>query len=419
MKKKIIVSIIVLIVLLGAAKLIYSFAISKNDTRYQFAEVTRGNLETVISASGTLSPVTIVEVGTQVSGTIDSIYVDYNDHVKKGQLLAVLDTTLLKASLLDAEAGMERVEAQLEQAQADFERYHSLFEKDLISEADFLPYQISVKTQKASLKSAEAAYQRAVKNLQYAVITSPIDGIVIEKNVEGGQTVAASFSTPTLFMIAEDLNHMQIEVDVDESDIGSIKEGQQVRFDVQTYSNKEFTGSVTRIRLQPQTVSNVVTYTVIVDAANSEGLLLPGMTATVDFIIEQKKNVLLVPNTCLRFQPSEEEMAKAFEKRKTRFENMPDSLKPPRPQQPAASGGKAKDFPSDLKEVWYLDSGGSLAMAMVKTGLTDGSKTEIVESRDLKEGMQVISSLATSTGTSSSTQKSQMQTRPPMPGPGF
>ncbi len=403
MKKKIILSILSIIVLLVIVKVIYSAIAGTGNANYQFAEVTVGNLENTISSSGTLSPVTTVEVGTQVSGTIAQIYTDFNDHVKKGQLLAVLDTVLLKASVLDARASVEKAEALLEQAQADFDRNRPLFDQEMISEAEFLPYKINLKTQTANLKSAQASLVRAERNLKYAVILAPISGTVTQRNVEAGQTVAASFSTPTLFKIAEDLSQMEILAAVDESDIGQIREGQPVRFDVQAYPEKEFSGITKQIRLEPTTVSNVVTYTVVIGATNKENFLLPGMTATVDFITEEKKDVLLVPNAALRFQPDEKTVAEFRQKRQKELESLPDSL---RKQRGLPMGGQAGtgNRPSmgdqsgsqrsrNFGQIWYLDQHGKLAMDFVRTGMTDGTNTEIVKSRNLKEGMKVITGL--------------------------
>lgn len=414
MKKKIIYGIILLLIVVGGAKGIYSFFVENGDVQYQFAKISRADLENTISASGTLSPVTTVDVGTQVSGTIDSVFVDYNDEVREGQLLAVLDTALLKSSLTSAEADLERSEAQLEQAEADFKRYKKLYEKDLISEADYLPYEINVKTQKANLKSSRASLDRAKRNLDYAVILSPISGTVISKGVESGQTVAASFSTPTLFQIAEDLSRMEILVEVDESDIGMIEVGQSVRFEVQAYSDKIFEGTVRQVRLQPTTVSNVVTYTVVVDAANDDGLLLPGMTATVDFIIDSRENVLVIPNTALKFSPSEDEIAKAFEKRQGRMRARRDSSGTD--QQMPMVRNRSGQAPEDMGQVWYLGDDGSLEMAMLKIGLSDGVNTEIIMSRDLKEGMEIISKTGSGSSSSTSNKNSNMGFGGPPPG---
>lgn len=232
MKKRIIFGIFLLGALLFIGAIFFNSVKSNEKTQYQFAQIARGDLESTISSSGTLSPVTTVEVGTQVSGTISKIYADFNDQVKKGRLLAVLDTALLKASLQDVGANLDKARAQLEQAQADYNRNKNLFEENLISDADFLPFQINLKLQQAAVKSADAALQRAERNLKYVYIYSPINGTVIQRNVEEGQTVAASLAAPTLFEIAEDLSKMEILAEVDESDIGLIKVGQPVRFDV-------------------------------------------------------------------------------------------------------------------------------------------------------------------------------------------
>jgi HlyD family secretion protein len=368
---------------------------------YKLATVSRGNIETTVTATGSLSPVTTVEVGTQVSGTIDSVFVDYNDRVQRGQILAVLDTALLKATVLEAEANVEKARAQLDEAESDFKRNKALFESKLISEADFIPYRVALATQQAALKSADAALQRARRNLQYAVIRSPINGIVIGRNVEAGQTVAASLSTPTLFIIAEDLSRMEILADVDESDIGQIKVGQDVRFEVATYADKEFSGTVKQVRLQPQTVSNVVTYTVVVGASNDDGLLLPGMTATLDFITDQRKDVLLIPAGALRFRPSEKQLADFRKRRQSQMESASDRHAGLAADSTGVDGSRVRfargtsgsSSQEGMSMVWYLDSLGHLAAAPVIAGLSNGSMTEVLRSRVLKEGMRVITGL--------------------------
>ncbi len=361
---------------------------------YQFKEITKGDVVNTVSSTGTLEAVSTVEVGTQVSGIIDKLYVDFNDIVKKGQLLAVLDTVLLNASLKDAQANMEKAEAQYELAQADLDRYKPMFEKGLISESEFLTTQVSVKTERANLKSAEVALQRATQNLNYAFIKSPINGTIIQRSVEEGQTVAASMSTPTLFIIAEDLSKMEIHAQVDESDIGMIKDGQSVEFDVQSYPDLKFTGQVRQIRLQPTTESNVVTYTVVVDTENKDNILLPGMTATIDFIIEESRDVLLVPNIALRYQPSEDELNAVMESMPKPGEGGPGGPAPEgmenKPPQGEGAPPMGAEPPADMGHVWYLKDG-KLAMAMFKAGATDGKFTEIVASRELKKGVQVIS----------------------------
>jgi HlyD family secretion protein len=415
MKKRFVIIAGVLIIAGLAAYFIFTGLASSTATEYSFAAVSRGNIETTISASGTLSPLTSVEVGTQTSGTVAQVYVDYNDQVKKGQLLAVLDTTVLRASVQEAEANQEKAEAQLAQAQSDYNRNKAMFDNQLIAEATFLPFDIALRMQKASVKSAEVALLRAKRNLDYAVITSPINGIVISKEVEAGQTVAANFSTPTLFVIAQDLSHMEILAEVDESDIGEIRDGQEVRFEVTAYSNKKFTGVVRQIRLQPQTVSNVVTYTVVVEAPNEENLLLPGMTASLEFVIERKEDVLMVSNKALKYTPDDATVQAFMEKRRLRMQEASqaraagkgDSTKFPGPHPPGVGSGNGTGMKPSM--VWFVDSTGAVAGAPLRTGSTDGTNTEIVSSPVLAEGMQVITGnkSAASTKTTTTTTSSQ------------
>ncbi len=387
MKKKLLVyGVLVLVLLVAGYVVIYGFPTSEK-TDYLYGDVTRGDIETTVSATGTLSPVTTVEVGTQVSGTLDSVYVDFNDHVRAGQVLAVLDTVLLKASVLDADANVEKAEAQLEEAQFEDTRNKALYDRKLISESDYLPYKVGLKSAESALKSAKAAKQRADRNLQYAVIKSPISGVVISRNIEAGQTVAASLSTPTLFVIAQDLSHMEILAEVDESDIGQIKVGQDVRFEVASYANREFTGIVKQIRLQPQTVSNVVTYTAVIQAGNPDGVLLPGMTATIDFITEKHSDVLLVPSKALRFTPSEELLA-AYRARQAK--NRPEGEKAAETPPDRRGGLNRSNRDTNFGMIWYTDSTGQLETARLHTGLSDGTNTEVVASRGLTEGMKVI-----------------------------
>ncbi len=273
---------------------------------FTFEVLGRGNIQNLVSSTGTLSAVGTVNVGSQIAGNIDTVYVDYNDHVEKGQLLAVIDTTMLEASVRDAEANLAKSAAQLDQAKVEYQRNEKLFQDDLISELTYLQKKTSWQSAAASVKSAQASLERNHTNLKYAEIRSPITGTVLEKSVESGQTVSSGNSATELFIIAEDLATMQIEALVDESDIGQIEEGMPTRFTVQAYPDDDFTGMVRQIRLNPRIQQDVVSYTVIVDAQNPNGTLLPGMTATVDFVVEERFDVLLIPNTALYFQPSQE-----------------------------------------------------------------------------------------------------------------
>lgn len=271
---------------------------------YQTVRIERGTLERTVSSTGTLAAVETVDVGTEVSGTVEKVLADYNDRVKKEMVLAVLKPDLFNAAVNEAEGSVKQAEATLAQARNDLQRNRPLHEQGFLSDQEFSPYPTAVAKAEAALASARAVLARARTNLRNSVIRSPIDGTVIQRSIDAGQTVAASLNTPTLFVIARDLARMQIEAAVDETDIGQIKDGQQVRFSVQSYPDRNFSGIVRQIRLQPATVQNVVTYTVIVSADNNEGLLLPGMTATLDFIVEHEENVLLVPNAALRFHPA-------------------------------------------------------------------------------------------------------------------
>jgi HlyD family secretion protein len=387
---------------------------------YEFAEVERGDIENIVSSSGTLSAIGTVEVGTQVSGTLAKILVDYNEPVRAGQVLAVLDTTMLSASVRDARAGVIRARALHEQALRDYEREQELHENDLISDAQLSDTQTNVETARASLMSAEASLDRSRANLKYAVIRSPVDGRVIMRNIEPGQTVAASFSTPTLFIIADDLSQMEIHALVDESDIGTIREGQTVRFTVEAYIDEVFTGVVRQIWLQPQTISNVVMYTVVVDAPNDRGLLYPGMTATADFLVDERHDVLMVPNTALRLKATPRMFAEMRETMEERMAELPDSVRqamqeriasrgggsarpvggsahasgPPggagSPGGMASSGGGSGLADDGSAMLWYLDDQGRLNASRIVKGVSDGRMTEIVRGRGVEEGMQVI-----------------------------
>ena len=368
---------------------------------YRTAVVERGDLEATVSATGTLSAVTTVQVGTQVSGKIVEIFADFNDRVKKGQLIARIDPLLLQQAVRDAEAGLERSQAELAQAEREYERNRRLFERKVITEMEFNNAKYALDVARANLKSAQVALDRAKQNLAYTSIYAPIDGIVIERNVDVGQTVAASYSTPQLFLIANDLERMQILASVDESDIGAIRSGQPVRFTVQAYPNEYFEGRVEQVRLQSTTTENVVNYTVVVSVANPGGRLLPGMTATVDFLTGTATDVLLVPNAALRFRPTEQMLAE-IRKRSQEFRASGNSgaglarggAQPGRDGEPAirsasGSGNTGMRRPQNVATLWYLDDSGRPAVTRVRIGLTDGQHTQ-VSGPELKEGMRVI-----------------------------
>ncbi len=368
--------------------------------RYVMTKVERGDLEAVVSSTGTLDAVTTVEVGTQVSGRIAKLYADFNQAVKKGDLIAMIDTSSLQMAVSEAESSYEKAKAQLKQAKQDLERIQYLFKENIKTKNDLEQAQVSHELAVATLKSAQSSLERARINLGYASIYAPIDGIITSRAVEVGQTVAASFSSPTLFKIANDLKKMQILAQVDEGDIGQIKGGQEVRFTVQSFPDRKFSGAVSQVRLEPTTVNNVVNYTVVIRVANDEGLLMPGMTATIDFIVGQAKDVLLVANAALRLKPTEDMIAvlrRQFAERMAQRGGAPGAA--PGGAMPAAAGGfpgfspngggNGNHRPKDAALVWYLDESGALKAARVRTGISDGQQTE-VRSDELKEGMDVI-----------------------------
>jgi HlyD family secretion protein len=351
---------------------------SETSASLQTAPVGRGDLEITVSCTGTLQAMGTVEVGTEVSGTIEKVLVDYNDRVEKGQILAQLDLELFEAEAAKARGEVLRARALLRQADAEYRRNRPLLAEGHLSAQEFLDYETGLATAKADLMTAEAALKKSDTNLRNAGIRSPIDGTVIERQIEEGQTVAASFNTPTLFILAEDLARMEIEADVDESDIGQIREGQKVRFTVQAYHDREFNGRVTQIRLNPTEESNVVTYTVVVEAANPEGLLLPGMTATADFVVDGVKNALLVPDAALHYA--------------------------------------ARTTPgSDKAAVVVLDADGRTRRITVSTGLSDGTRTT-VESPGLGEEDFVVTGEKTATKKAGGSLFSRLMPRPPRRG---
>jgi HlyD family secretion protein len=421
------------LIIIGIVILVVSIALyvaikrrSNSSVQYTFAPVERGDIENTISSTGTLNAKGTVEVGTQVSGTIDKIYVDFNDKVRKGQVLAVLDTTTLAASVRDAEANLLKAQAQHDLSLTKYEDAQELYQSNLISEVDFKTAKTDYEVAHAALLSAQANYERARVNFKYAVIRSPIDGTIINRNIEPGQTVAASFSTPTLFVITKDLSQMEIHAYVDESDIGQIKKGQAVRFTVDAYPDETFNGTVRQIRLQPETVQNVVNYTVVVDATNDKELMLPGMTATVDFIVEQRQHVLLISNAALQFQPTQKMLADFRKNTREKIDPPPDSIKQAMKTRflqggfPGMDAQSHKELPEGAAMLWYFDNKNTLNMIPVRTGATDGKNTEIVEGRGIKEGMKYISGIAQQGKLKSTTTNNQQQkNRAPGPPPIF
>jgi len=446
-----------IVVAAGALGLwIYRNAEAHEAPAYRFATVSRGNLESTVSATGSLSAVTTVQVGTQVSGQVSQIFVDFNDRVKKGQLLARIDPTLQQQAVLDAQAGLVRAQADLDRSKAEYDRNKTLYDQKVLTATEFTTAQYNYTVAQASVKSAQVALDRARKNLGYTEIYAPIDGVVVQRNVDVGQTVAASLSAPQLFLIANDLAQMQILANVDESDIGQIHEGQAVRFTVQAYANQTFNGKVRQVRLQSATTENVVNYTVVVTVDNPKGTLLPGMTATVEFLTGSAENALIVPNAALRFRATPEMMAEAgitnsaprTAADSAAFAARRDSIRKARAAAgsnaaggqfaggqggqgngaaPGAGGAtgatrsRSSGGRSAFAQLWYVGANGKPAMMRVRTGLSDGQNTQIM-GQDVKEGMQVIVGTSTPATTTTTTQTTtspfQQQRRAGPPGPG-
>ncbi len=325
--------------------------------------VSVGNITKTITANGTINPVNVINVGTQVSGTIEKIYADYNDTVKKGQRLAELDTSILEKSVNEANSTMKKTKADLDLVQLNYERTKELFKNNYIAKVELDQAETELKNAKEEYNIAKSKYDVAKINLGYAFIDSPVSGVVISREVDIGQTVASSFSAPTLFQIAEDLTKMQIETSVSEADIGSIKEGQKVEFTVDSYPSKIFEGTVKQIRLNPVTESNVVVYNVIIEIFNEDKTLMPGMTAYVTIPIGEVKNVKKISTVALRFSPD------------SRLLDVMGVEKPEREK------GKV---------ILYKLVGDKVVPIQVKVGLADLSQIEI-KGDDIKEGDKIIS----------------------------
>ena len=381
------------VIILAGTGWFYKRADGKEAPVYRTATIERGSVKPTVSATGTLSAVKTIQVGTQVSGQIAAIYVSFNDHIRKGQLLASIDPALQNQAVEEAQAQLERALATMEQAQGDYTRNKQLFDWKVITASEFSATQSNFSVQRATVKSARVALERARQNLAYTRICAPIDGVIIERNVDVGQTVAANFSTPQLFFIANDLSDMQILALVDESDIGAIKNGQRVEFTVQAYPDETFSGMVQQVRLQSKTQDNVVNYTAVVGVKNTTGKLLPGMTATVQFLTGDAENVLIVPNAALRVKPTSAMLAQS---------------------------NHAIDIDAGQREgsaiLWTFDKRGMLVPLLVHTGLSDETATEVA-GPNLAAGMKIVIGVANG-GNVSSDAPSRNPFESPRPGGG-
>lgn len=356
------------------------------EQRYKLQEAVVADLTQNVSANGTLSPVTLVNVGTQVSGTVKKLHVDFNDIVKAGQILAELDDSLLVAAAGQSEASIASALASLDLARANEERIKSLFAQEYVSRQEFDQAIQTRKAAEAALRLARAQNDRDRANLGYSVIRSPVSGVVVDRQIDLGQTVAASFQTPVLFKIAQDLAQMQIYTSFAEADIGNIRVDQPVRFTVDAFPNRSFKGSVKQLRLNPTTTQNVVTYNVVVEVENPDQVLLPGMTAYVSIVVAQKKDVLTVPNAALRFRPAGD-AAKADANREAAKAN---GAQPPAAGTGTAGAGSGRGKRRDSASgTVYVLADNQLKAVAVTIGITDNRNTEITGG-ELKAGDMVI-----------------------------
>ena len=337
----------------------------KEEVTFATEKVGPANIQNSITATGTIEPVTEVTVGTQVSGIISKLYVDYNSEVKKGQVIAELDKSNLISSLNTAKATLASAQSKLSYETANYKRYKELYDKGLVSADDYENALLSYRQAKEQVATSKEEVQRAETNLGYATITSPIDGVVLAKSVEEGQTVAASYSTPELFTIAQDLTNMQVVADVDEADIGDVKKGERVSFTVDAYPDDTFEGTVTQVRQEATTTNNVVTYEVVISAPNADLKLKPGLTANVTIYTAERQGVLCAPSKALRYTPTKETV------------------------------GKRKIVDCNAKnKVWTLEGNNIVAHA-VNIGMTDGTHTELLSG--ISSGTAVITGLNVTT----------------------
>jgi HlyD family secretion protein len=359
LKKRTIIILISIFVIIAVSIAAYLIWKGHKDTKIAWNTVKPeiGNIQILVTATGTVNALKTVLVGTQVSGVISKIFVDYNDVVKAGQVIALLDTRTLQVSLDVATANLSKAQTQLTQIKGEYERNLILIEKQLITQSDFDIQLSNYKVAQNTVQTAAGELSRAKINLNLATITAPISGIIISRNVDVGQTVAASFSTPTLFTIANDLKKMQLQANVDEADIGQVKIGQSVFFNVDAYPDETFTGTVQQLRLQPITLNNVVSYAVMIEAPNDDLKLLPGMNANISIIVQESKDVIKIPISALNFSPPQP------------FPKGLDSVLVRRERDSLINVGKS---------IVFILINGNLATMEIQTGLTDGIKVEVM-----------------------------------------
>lgn len=417
-KKTIIIGSVIVLAIAATAYIL----LSKSDSTQIKVETTlakTGDVTTMVTATGTVEPINQVEVGTQVSGEVEKVYVDFNSEVKQGQQIAELDKTNLKAAVLQAQATYDNALNERNYLQTIFDRQDKLFQNKLISQADYDEALYNLKTAKNTVVQRLSDLQKAKTNLNYADIFSPISGVVLSRDVDEGQTVAASYSTPTLFTIAQDLKEMQVEADVDEADIGQVEEGQRVTFTVDAYPNEEFTGTVTQVRLNPTITSNVVTYTVVIKANNEELKLKPGLTATISIYTLELKNILTIESKAINYKP-DMELIMAY--------NGQDGQGPPPPPSEGDAKRKTVDgtsFPqegsapsendsSNANTLWRVREG-RIQPVKVELGASDGVNVQVLNG--LTKGDSLVYNIKTisaqEASSSSSDNESPFMPKPP------
>lgn len=395
---------------------------------FDTVKVERGTIANTVTATGTIEAIKTVNVGTQVSGIIQHVYVDFNNIVKHGEVLARLDETPLKAQLEQSQASVDQAQAQLSFQEATYNRLKPLYDKNLIAQADFDQAVYNYQNSKAALSNARSALARAKINLEYATILSPIDGVVLNRAVEEGQTVAASFNTPTLFTIVNDLTQMEVQTSVDEADIGKIREGQRVEFTVDAYPDLKFEGSVSQVRLQPVITNNVVTYVVILNAPNPEKKLMPGMTASTTIYVDEKENTMILSGKAIRFTPDKAWLTKMAQNKG--FVQGKGTAGAPsagmsgsgnNPQMAAGEGGSpqtgttngSRETSPNGKRVWVKTENGLIRPARITTGVDNGTNIEVLTG--LKEGDEVVIAMSTGTKKDTSVKKTTTGPRGPFP----
>ncbi|MBB3122356.1 efflux RND transporter periplasmic adaptor subunit [Pseudoduganella violacea] len=395
-KKRLAVLITALVVVGGASAVLFQNKPAEAPQRYRTAAVDSGNIAQLVTASGTINPVALVNVGSQVSGTVSELNADFNDRVKKGQILLKLEPTIFEAQIRQAEASLASAEASMRLAQATFTRNQTLVSQNYVSTLALDQSKREVDVAKANIELAKAQLARARADLNNSVIRAPIDGVIIKRTIDLGQTVAASFNTPNLFQIARDLTKMQIDTNVSEADVGMLKEGQPARFVVDAYPDKEFDARMRQFRLAPNVVQNVVTYNVVLDVDNKDELLKPGMTAQVRLVVGDRQNVLRIPTAALRFRLSDEELAAEQKKQakaaakdgKAASASAKAAAPVAAPEEDSISFRSKGDIARTFK-VYRLDEHNEAKPVDVRIGLSNFRYTEILDG-GLKKGDKVI-----------------------------